>query len=227
MKHTCIENAIPLEVTEYIKQYFFDHPEYHIHKENNPNVIKINAPWTHFKDVLDPILSQYFHTNNGQGGNLYKHSNLYSLHTDSDEPVQLMNCCIPIHLEVTEPQQKFVVFDQHLRPGLTKTWYGEHRQKSKYNFDFNGITYKRPYDDEDVQGLTKREIDPNFYFKNLRDSNHQIDLFYGLTGTAYDFKPGNLILLDSQNIHCTGTLIGPWKMGLLIQFEGTVESLLK
>jgi hypothetical protein len=35
-----------------------------------------------------------------------------------------------------------------------------------------------------------------------------------------------MIVFNSNNIHSTGKLVGPWKMGLLIQFEGTLEELL-
>ena len=70
MKHICFENSIPLETCNYIKDFFDSHPELHVHKPNNPKVIKINSPWSHLHEVLDPILSKYFHTNKGQGGNM-------------------------------------------------------------------------------------------------------------------------------------------------------------
>ena len=91
MKHICFENSIPLETCNYIKDFFDSHPELHVHKPNNPKVIKINSPWSHLHEVLDPILSKYFHTNKGQGGNIYKHTNYYSPHVDSDQPYQLIN----------------------------------------------------------------------------------------------------------------------------------------
>ena len=73
MRHTCFENSIPLDVCKYIKKFFDDNPDLQIHKSNNPDVVKINKPWKHLHEVLDPILSKYFKTNKGQGGNIYKH----------------------------------------------------------------------------------------------------------------------------------------------------------
>lgn len=85
MRHTVFENVIPLEVCDYIKDFFDSREDLHVKKPNNPNVVKINSPWTHLNDVLDPILSTYFKTIKGQGGNIYKHSNLYTTHVDSEE----------------------------------------------------------------------------------------------------------------------------------------------
>lgn len=226
LRHTVFENAMPLEVCEYIFNYFHEHPEFHVNKANNPNVIKINSPWTHFKDVLDPILSKYFKTNKGQGGNLYKHTNLYSLHVDSDEPYQMVNCCIPIYLTEPEKTQHFMVFDQWVDNGFGQTWYGDRSDLNNYNFDFAKKVPMTPYNDPRVYDKTEADIDPEFYANYLEFDMHKPEYFKGLSGRAYDFKPGNIVLFNSNNIHCTGKLQGPWKMGLLINFEGTVEELI-
>lgn len=226
LRHTVFENAIPLDVCRYIKDFFDAHPELHVHKPNNPNVVKINSPWTHLRDVLDPILSKYIRTVNGQGGNIYKHTNLYSLHVDSDEPYQMVNVNIPIHLEVSDPVQHFIVFDQWTDNGLGRTWYGDRPDANNYNFDHNKIASITPWNDPAVYGKTDQDIDLDFYNKYLDFDLHKPSYFKGLTGTAYNWKPGNLVVFNSNNIHCTGKLIGPWKMGLLINFEGSLEDLL-
>ena len=226
VRHTVFENAIPLDICKYIKDFFDLHTELHIHKPNNPNVVKINSPWTHLKDVLEPILSNYIRPVKGQGGNIYRHTNLYSLHVDSAEPYQMINVNIPIHLEVHEPVQHLVVFDQWVDNGNGKTWYGDRVDAKNYNFDHNKIASMTPWDDLSVYDKTDRDIDSQFYADYLDFDNHKPSYFKGLTGTAYEWKPGNLIVFDSNNIHCTGKLIGPWKMGLLINFEGSLEELL-
>ena len=226
MRQIGFENVIPLEVCKYIKDFFDNNPDLQIHKPNNPNVIKINHPWRHLQDVLDPILSKYFRTNKGSGGNIYKHSNLYSLHVGSDEPTQMINVNIPIHLEVEEPQQHFIVFDQWTDNGFGQTWYGDRPDLNNYDFDRNKKVPTSPYNDPRVYDCTEDPIDPEFYKKYLEFDMHKPELFHGLTGTAYEWKPGNMVVFNSNNLHCTGKLIGPWKMGLLINFEGTVEELL-
>lgn len=227
MRHTCFENSIPLDVCKYIKDFFDSHPELQVHKPNNPDVIKINSPWSHLHEILNPILSKYFKTNKGQGGNIYKHTNLYSLHVDSDEPWQLMNVTIPIHLEKAEPKQQLIVFDQWTDNGFGQTWYGERKDIKKHgDFDRNHKIPMTPWQDERVYDCVDAPIDEKFYNKYLDFANHTPELFYGLTGTAYDFTPGNMVVFNSNNIHSTGKLIGPWKMGLLIQFEGTLKELI-
>lgn len=223
LRHTAFENAIPLDVCKYIKDFFDTHPELHVHKPNNPNVVKINSPWSHLHDLLNPILSKYIKTNNGQGGNIYKHKNLYSLHVDSEEPYQMINVNIPIHLEVADPVQHFVVFDQWVDNGYGKTWYGDRSDAKNYNFDHNKIASMTPWEDTGVYDKTDTDIDPEFYKNYLDFHNHKPSYFKGLTGTAYEWKPGSLIVFNSNNIHCTGKLVGPWKMGLLINFEGSLE----
>ena len=225
LRHTAFENAIPLDVCEYIKDFFDTHPELHVHKPNNPNVVKINSPWTHLRDILNPILSKYIKTANGQGGNIYKHNNLYSLHVDSDEPYQMVNVNIPIYLEGADHMQHFVVFDQWVESGYGKTWYGDRQDAKSYNFDHNKIASMTPWEDSSVYDKTDVDIDPQFYDDYLDFHNHKPSYFKGLTGTAYEWKPGNLIVFNSNNIHCTGKLVVPWKMGLLINFEGSLEEL--
>ena len=171
MRHTVFEDAIPLDVCKYIKDFFDSREDLHVKKPNNPNVIKINSPWTHLKDVLDPILSKYFKTIKGQGGNIYKHSNLYTTHVDSEEPWQLINCLLPIYLPDPTIDQRFIVFDQWVDNGFGQTWYGD-RDDIKYDFDRNKILQSTPFTDERVYDKTDKDIDTAFYEDYLKDNNY-------------------------------------------------------
>lgn len=226
IRHTSFSGVIPSDVTDYIKQFFDDHPELHVNKPNNPNVTKINSPWTHLRDVLEPVLSKYFRCNNGNGGNIYKHSNLYTTHIDSVEPMQMINALLPIYVTNPDVTQHFVVFDQWVDNGFGQTWYGEGRSTGNTDFDVNKKISISPWQDDRVYDKTGVDIDPDFYEKYLDASNHRPSYFKSLSGTAYEFVPGNLILFNSNNLHCTGKLVGPWKIGLHINFEGSLEELL-
>lgn len=226
IRHMAFAGAIPLDITNYIKDFFDGHPELHVNKPNNPNVTKINKPWDHLRDVLEPVLSRYFRCNNGQGGNIYKHSNLYTTHVDSVEPVQMINALLPIHVTNTDETQHFVVFDQWVDNGFGQTWYGEGRDTGKSDFDINKKVSMSPWQDDRVYDKTDSDMDQWFYDQYLEDPKHKISYFKGLSGVAYDFVPGNLLLFNSNNLHCTGKLVGPWKMGLHINFEGSLEELL-
>lgn len=226
MKHTVFENAIPLEVCNYIKEFFDKNENLQVHKPNNPNVVKINQPWKHFEDILKPIFSKYFDLKDGGfAGNLYKHSNLYTTHVDSSvKEYQIINVLLPIYLPDPTVDQRFVVFDQWIDNGIGQTWYGD--RDVKYDFDYNKITQSIPYTDKRVYDKTDVDIDEDFYNKYLKFANHKHEYFKGLTGTAYSFKPGNLMLFNSNNLHSTGSLMGQWKMGLHMHFEGSLEELL-
>ena len=227
MKHVSFENVIPLEVCEYIKDFFDKRTDLHVIKPNNPNVIKINHPWKHLKDVLDPIFSKYFKTNNGNGGNLYKHQNVYTTHVDSFEPHQMINALIPIYTLPSVETQHFVVFDQWIDNGIGRTWYGDRADITENgNFDFNKKVALTPFNDPDVYDKTEDDIDEDFYKKYLDFDCHKPEYFKGLTGKAYSFVPGNLILFNSNQLHTTGKLINDWKMGLHINFDGSLDELL-
>lgn len=227
IRHMSFTGAIPLEITNYIKSFFDEHPELHVNKPNNPNVTKINNPWGHLHAVLEPVLSRYFRCNKGQGGNIYKHSNLYTTHVDSVEPVQMINALLPIYVTNDNLIQHFVVFDQWVDNGFGQTWYGDREDaKDLLDFDINKKLGLSPWQDDRVYDKTDSDIDSEFYDAYLEDPNHKPSYFKGLSGKAYEFIPGNLLLFNSNNLHCTGKLVGPWKMGLHINFEGSLEELL-
>ena len=226
-RHTSFKNAIPLEVCAYIKEFFDTHQELHVNKPNNPNVTKINSPWSHLGHVLEPILNRYFKTVNGQGGNIYKHKNLYTIHVDSEEPYQMINCLIPVYVTSNEEDQHFIVFDQWVENGFGQTWYGDRpKLQGETDFDRNKKIWMTPFNDDRVYDKTKEDIDASFYQSYLEFDDHKPTYFKGLTGKAYAYRPGDLILFNSNQLHCTGRLVGPWKMGVLINFEGRLDNLL-
>jgi hypothetical protein len=227
LRHTGIKNAIPLDICDYVKNFFETRTDLHIVKPNNPNVVKINHPWQHLKDVLDPILSTYFKTNNGNGGNIYKHTNVYTTHVDSFEKHQMINMLMPIYVPDSKKQQHFVVFDQWVENGFGQTWYGDRSDiKKNGDFDFNSKTSMTPYNDSRVYNKTENDIDTDFYNLYLKEANHKPEYFKGLTGVAYEFNPGDLILFNSNQLHTTGMLASEWKMGLHINFDGSLDELL-
>jgi hypothetical protein len=226
IRHTAFASVIPLEVVQYVKDFFDGRPDLHVNRPNNPNVTKINNPWVHLGEVLEPVLSKYVRCVGGNGGNIYKHSNLYTTHVDSIEPVQMINLLLPIHVTTPAVTQNFVVFDQWVDNGFGQTWYGEGRDTGNSDFDINKKISLSPWQDDRVHDKTDLDMDPAFYDAYLEDPKHKISYFKGLTGTAYEFAPGNLLLFNSNNLHCTGKLTGPWKMGLHINFIGSLEELL-
>ena len=50
------------------------------------------------------------------------------------------------------------------------------------------------------------------------------DLYYGLTGKVWKYKPGKALLFDANRLHATGRMSEP-KIGCTIQFTSPVSNL--
>jgi hypothetical protein len=226
LKHTVFENVIPLEVCDYIKHFFETRVDLHVYKDNNPNVIKINQPWNHLKSILEPILSNHIEITEANGGNIYKHSNVYTTHVDSFENYQMINVLLPVYLPDNITTQHFVVFDQWVNNGFGQTWYGDRVDiKNNGDFDYSKKIANIPFNDDRVHDKTTKDIDDTFYQNYLEYPSHKKEYFKGLSGKAYSFLPGNLIFFNSNQLHTTGKLTVPWKLGVHISFKGSLDKL--
>lgn len=224
MKHTIIKNAIPLDVCDYVKDFFYSRTDLYAEKGRKGH-IRIHNPWEYVKDVMEPYILKYIKPLNDCGGNIYKHDHDYGPHTDSYRPDQLINCLIPIYLhEPTEEKQHIVIFDQYISNGVGRIWRCK-PWKGETELEFNKKTELSPYQDELVHNKIEG-IDMEFYKKYLEHAGTWPDMYRGLTGTAYEAVPGNLILFNSNHIHTTGKLNCSWKIGLFQQFLGGLDELL-
>lgn len=227
IRHVAFENAIPAEICTELKDFFENRTDLHVYKDNNPHVIKINKPWNHLRHILEPVLSKYIRLTEANGGNVYKHSNVYTTHVDSFESYQMINVLLPIYVPETDRQQHFVVFDQWIDNGIGQTWYGDRKDiKNNGDFDYSKKTAQIPFNDTRVYDKTDKDVGDDFYKNYLEYHGHQKDYFKGLSGKAYRFSPGNLILFNSNQLHTTGKLVVSWKMGVHISFRGSLDELL-
>jgi len=140
----------------------------------------------------------------------YKHEIPYFPHTDfrSDE---VENMVIPLQV-VGGDNPYLVVFDQYFEePSVTWTF------REDVHFEINTGVKGRPVDFEDVKGLTEKSIDKELYNNYLH--HYPEKYWHGLTGTAYEFVPGNIIKFDSKKIHCTSAMKCSSKLGLTIRFN--------
>ena len=222
MKYTIRKNAIPLEVCDYIKDFFDTNP--HLY-DNSDGQDKINDFWKSLRYILEPLLLKHLNTLDFQGGNIYKHSEDYGPHVDSDQTYQMINCLIPIYRHLpSEEKQYFVVFDQYVDNGFGRTWMSRPWQ-GEIDLKFNKKTELSPYQDvlvhEKIEGM-----DTEFYKKYLDHSRAWPDMYMGLTGTAYEAMPGNMILFNSNQVHTSGRINSLWKIGLFMQFAGSLDELI-
>ena len=216
--HFCFyENVIPHNIIDEILSFF----------NNNKNLVKndnfmekINNPWSYpVVNQLKNILNQFLDTSHNVGDNIYKHSYAYFPHTDNDQEFDTVNALIPLYVEKNYTQP-FVIFDQYLKTKYAKTWMIS--DDTSTNFSRNKVIKDSIFNDKDVVDCIDKEIDDTLY-SILENPFRPKELFYGLTGNAVDYKPGNLILFDRKYIHATGKMQAEYKIGLSLRFKGNIN----
>lgn len=206
------KGVIPIHIIHTLLDFFETNT--HLYRDTM-GMTKISNPWQYVDHILNPILSAYIDTSKNLGDNFYKHSFPYFPHIDSCGNPNSYNVLIP--LKLSDPvDQKFVIFDQYCTDYTGATWIGN-IWKPKGNFESNK---KREFPslDPDVVGCTDKPIDPTLYDILKYDFRNE-EMFYGLTGTAYDYSPGDILIFPSNQIHCTGKIECKWKIGLSLRFE--------
>ena len=143
-------------------------------------------------------------------GNFYKHTIPYLPHTDFKTYEQnYLNIVIP--LSYSGDQASLVIFDQVWELDSI-SWCMHHPvQYFTYNTGVKGCPYEYP-----VKNLTGKIIDDNLY--NLHLSHYPKNCLFGLSGQAYPFEPGSVIIFDNRHIHCTSKMNGE-KLGISLRFK--------
>ena len=164
---------------------------------------------------VEPILRKHYpNIKKFLGGNFYKHKTPYHPHVDHQLHWPLsVNFVIPIFVE--GPPVDFIVFDQrwHMSP---ITW----SMVQKVNEFFrNGFTITRPEQGipgtSEIEGHTNKHIDYQFWEKHL---DHPHEYYYGLSGKAFPYVPGSVMMFETKHIHCTGKFNG-LKLGLTLRYS--------
>lgn len=149
------------------------------------------------------------------GDNYYKHAMSYFPHCDATTSKAWLNIVIPLEQYEQFGNQQFVVFDQTWT-GKNMTWIGN----AEISGDFlsNKKTNQRPADCDLLTDATGTEL-PDTIWQQLNRKYFTKDYFYSMSGTSYDWIPGNIIVFESQHIHATGNMKSKEKLGLSIRIE--------
>ena len=183
--------------------------DYNSREEYDTDSMKKASPQQSGK-IMEPLIQNYIGKEwKLKSGNFYKHEKPYLPHTDfRKEYVESVNVVIPLQYDGTQP--RFIVFDQWY-PEDSVTWCLD---VPVIDFSINTGVAGRPCDWPGVKGLTGKPIDDLFYKLYLWRSKEQCN---GLSGSAYKFQPGNMIIHNNQLIHCTSKFNGS-KLGLTLRF---------
>lgn len=211
--HKVLERAIGSADLNYLEMVFNTHPHYTtrgMEKLSLPLGDAVFSQWV--KELIEKrigITEPYTIV----GDNFYKHNHSYFPHCDAVEENAWMNIVIPIHQWYRFGDQKFIVFDQTWA-GRNATWMGNFEFEG--DFDSNKKRTQRPCDDEFFQGGTGQPL-PDEIWNHLDKKYFTQDYFHSMSGTAYDWVPGNIILFDSNHIHATGRMQSTFKLGISIR----------
>jgi hypothetical protein len=149
------------------------------------------------------------------GDNYYKHSISYFPHCDATTSKAWLNIVIPLKQYMPFGVQQFIVFDQRWQ-GTNITWLGSYELPGE--FFSNKKTNQRPVDCDLVTDTTDTEL-PDTLWQQLNRKYLSKDYFYGMSGTSYDWIPGDIIIFDTQHIHATGNMKSKEKLGLSVRIE--------
>lgn len=139
----------------------------------------------------------------------YKHKHPYYPHTDYQN-IEKDNIVLPLQI-VNGPNPHLIVFDQiWANKGLT--WTGD----ADITFKINKSTKGRPFD-YDLDNKTDQPISESLYKRYL--SWQPKEFWYGLSGTPYELKPGNMLQFDSKQLHATSVMNCEEKLGLTIRYK--------
>lgn len=184
----------------------------------NNNMDKVLLPDTkEFTDIAHDIIENKIGIKGNYkivGDNFYKHHYSYFPHCDAVESTAWLNIVIPLARYNSKEEQKFVVFDQRWF-GNNATWVGSYNMEG--DFYSNKKIHDRPCDGLHIKGCTDNPL-PNDLWNHLNENMYLTQNYlFGLTGHAYTWEPGRIIVFDSRHIHATGNMKSTSKLGLSIR----------
>lgn len=144
----------------------------------------------------------------------YSHEKPYLPHTDYNPRFNNeLNVVIPLELNADANGASLVVFDQ-VWPYDGVVWCMHNpviQEYGKVNIRVKGWPGEYP-----VTNKTKMGIDLDFWNKYLR--HYPYDTLYNLSGNAYPYTPGSMILFNNSNVHCTSYFKGN-KTGVTLRYR--------
>lgn len=171
------------------------------------------------QDQIRSIVSNLVDTTSYFYGNLFNHTNPFTIHSDVSSKKKTI-LLIPIQ---AAKDQKFIIFKQRLLREKEMSWiYDVFSDKSDDELRamyYHTASKSRPCDTLEVVGCTNEPVSEEL-FQHLPYTK---ELYHGLTGDVWDYKPGRALLFPADRIHATGRMSSP-KIGCTIQFTDVLDS---
>jgi len=166
------------------------------------------------QDKIKGIVSDFMDISSYHYGNLFSHVDPFTMHADiSDKKRTIL--LMPIQ---AAPDQHFVVFDQTVEQLEPVSWIwnifdnlSEQELADRY---YLSALKSRPCEYKNTRGLTNQPCSEDL-FEYLPYSR---EFYYGMSGRAWPYTPGQALLFPANHIHATGKMSAP-KVGCTVQFN--------
>lgn len=205
-----LELDVPLDVLEKFKQLSCSG------EKTTMKDLSIIEEQENIKQLASSIIdTTYYHY-----GNIFNHNTPFAIHSDiSDKKKSILLIPIDAHKE-----QKFVIFDQTINQDVPISWiYNIFDDKTDIELKemyYETAIKSRPFDTANVKNCSKLPICKQLY----QHLPYCIELYHGLTGYVWDYKPGKALLFAANRIHATGRMKSS-KVGCTIQFTELLNNL--
>jgi len=165
-------------------------------------------------------LKDFININSFHYANLFNHKNPFTIHSDiSYKKKSILLIPIKAHKD-----QKFILFDQIVESDKEVSWiYNIFKDKTDQELKdmyYESALRTRPCETQCVKGCTGFPIDEEL-FKFLPYTK---ELYFGLTGFSWDYKPGKALLFPANRLHATGKMKSK-KIGCTVQFTESINNL--
>lgn len=209
-----LKNILTQEELEYLINYFYYSKNSYVIKNG---MKKLPILFNDFQLIsfLNKIIEEKLNIKNYKllGDNFYEHSLSYFPHCDANQTNSWLNIVIPLKLfDLTELEQKFIIFDQQYTSPAT--WIGS--LEIENDFDSNKKNNKRICDTDNVLNLTNDTV-PSDLWNEIDTTWLSKDYLFGISGTVFRWSPGDVIVFDSRYIHATGKMHVSKKLGLSVR----------
>ena len=174
------------------------------------------------QDKIKDIISNFIDTRYYHYGNLFSHSTPFTTHADiSDKKQTIM--LMPIFAST---KQKFIVFDQTVNRSSPVSWiwniFDDKTDAELEEMYYLSALKSRPCESNKVTGLTNYPIDNEL----MQHLPYTTDFYYGLSGKAWAYTPGQALIFPACHLHATG-IMEESKIGCTVQFNVPIEEVVR
>jgi hypothetical protein len=210
-----IKNVITKSELDFLISYYLSRSDYVFTNGMKKYPVITDPLNTEFIEFITNIISNKLKFTDYEiiGDNYYEHSHSYFPHCDALQSNSWVNIVIPLELYNQKNVQKFLVFDQQYLLG-TGTWMGS------YNLAGNFLSNKKIQtiitETDGVVNSTAQDISDDYY-DNFDQRFLSREYLFGISGSVYEWIPGDVIVFDSKFIHSTAKMNCDKKLGLSVR----------